>query len=103
MAEYAVVGSPYLGGDCGTCEGGNEVTGGGLYKDVARFGEAHIAVKVFNGLKFALLLVLFILAVMLIAGAGNDDMNKAFSSLTFVYLGVLGIEALGEGIIANVR
>lgn len=75
MAEYAVGGSPYLGGDCGTCEGGNEVTGGGLHPERMLDYSKSVLGAVLAFLKVAVLIGLILMFMIIgISNLGSNEM-----------------------------
>lgn len=92
MAEYAVGGSPYIGGDCGACDG--NVTGGGMYSDWKQSsGMSSVGVYV---LKVICLIVILILAAVDVSGQGNDQMRMAWGAFVFIYILLVVFEGLGE-------
>jgi hypothetical protein len=99
MAEYAVGGSPYIGGDCGACDG--NVTGGGIYSDWKQSsGMASVGVYI---LKVICLIVILILAAVDVSGQGNDQMRMAWGAFVFIYILLVVFEGVGEAFNANVE
>lgn len=98
MAEYAVGGSPYIGGDCGACDG--NVTGGGLYNDWQESsGAVYVGMYV---LKVISLVVILILAAVDVSGQGNDQMRMALGAFVFIYVLLVVFEGIGEYVNAKV-
>ncbi len=81
MAEYAVGGSPYIGGDCGACDG-NVTGGGGMIADFRRSDSGLL--QAFYVFKILVVLLLLVLAAIDTADKGNEDMKTAMNAFIFI-------------------